>query len=40
MCVGDASRVSDAGVLTLQWGIATVMMGRRVAMLIAQAQVK
>jgi hypothetical protein len=40
MCAGDASRVNGAGVLTLQWGIATVMMGKRAAMLMAQAHVK
>src|SRR5438445_9448071 len=40
MCAGDASRVSGAGVLTLQWGIATVMMGKRAATLMAQVHVK
>ena len=40
MSTGDASRVSGAGVLTLQWGIATVMIGKKAAMLIAQAHVK
>jgi hypothetical protein len=40
MYTGDASRVSGARVLTLQWGIATVMIGKKAAMLIAQAHVK
>jgi len=40
MRVADASRASGTGGVTLQRGIAIVVMGKRAAMAIAQAHVK